>query len=418
MDTFFRLRTYFKMAFMSLYLNRLRSLLSILGIIFGVMAVTVIISVGEGTKREALRQIEKLGIRNVYVRAVEVAEEKKRSASKNYNFGLVLSDMTRLKHGCGALANAAALKVLNVSVLGTLKEINPQVVSVTASYGAVLDLKIHKGRFLVSKDSALSKEVCVVGHDIAMTLGKDGRLGAVLQIEDYQYEIVGILDSYQEKENSDGAISVRNYNEMVFIPMGNDRWVERKTRANDRLGSEYLTEFILRVDRPEHVLDSSLVIKRIMANIHPDLQDYQIITPLELLNQTQKTKKMFSLFLVTIASISLLVGGIGIMNIMLASVLERRMEIGTRRAVGAQKGHILIQFLTESFILTFLGGLLGVSMGVSFVFLLSYVIPWKSAVTAEAIVLPLIISSLTGILSGVYPAYSAANVDPITALRS
>ena len=417
MDYLFKLHAYFKMALVSLYLNRLRSLLSILGIVFGVMAVIVIVSVGEGAKKEALRQIEQLGIQNVYIRSVEVPEEKKTSARRHHKFGLALGDADRIRSGCITVENAAALKTLKVAVIGVPKEISPQVVSVTPSYGKVLDLKLKRGRFFTMRDRALFKEVCVIGHDISNALGKYGRIGAILRIENHLFKIVGILGRYQKNDEETGAISARNYNDMVLLPLGVEIWLKREGTRPEEVGEQYLTELILQVDVPGHVLDSSLVIKRIMGKIHPDIQDYQIVAPLELLNQTRKTKKMFSLFLITIASISLLVGGIGIMNIMLATVSERKREIGIRRAVGAKKKHILIQFLAEASILTLSGGVLGICLGVISMFFLSFFIPWESSITIEAIVIPLIISSITGIFSGLYPAYTAANIDPILALR-
>lgn len=233
------------MALVSLYLNRLRSLLSILGIVFGVMAVIVIVSVGEGAKNEALRQIEQLGIRNVYIRSVEVTEEKKTFARRHHRFGLILDDVARIRSGCIAVENAAALKALKVAVIGAPKEISPQVVSVTSSYGKVLDLKLKSGRFLTMRDRALFKEVCVVGHDIAHALGKQGRIGAILRIENHLFKIVGILDRYQNKDEETGAISARNYNDMVLLPMGVGTWLKREGARSEGAGERYLTELIL-----------------------------------------------------------------------------------------------------------------------------------------------------------------------------
>lgn len=405
------------MALASLYLNRLRSLLSILGIVFGVMAVIIIISVGEGAKIEALRQIERLGTRNVYIQSVTLTEEKKKQARQSHIFGLTLKDARRIENGCKTVVNTAGIKTLNVSVMGTPQEITPQVISVTPSYSEILMLKIKSGRFISKQDVMLHKEVCIIGHDVSTALGKYGHIGAILRVENHLFKIVGILDRYHKNTDDTGTISARNYNEMVLLPMGFEAWLGKKRTGQKENQAQGLTELILQVDTPEHVLNAAMVIKRIMKKNHPDVHSYQIVTPLELLNQTRKTKKMFSLFLLTIASVSLVVGGIGIMNIMLATVSERKREIGIRRAVGANKIHILIQFLTESAILTMAGGIIGICVGVFSMFILSYFIPWESALTAKAIFVPLIISSLTGLCSGIYPAWSAANLDPIEALR-
>jgi putative ABC transport system permease protein len=220
MDVLFKIHAYFRMALASLYLNRLRALLSILGIVFGVMAVIVIVSVGEGAKNEALRQIEQLGTRNVYIRSVEVTEEKKNTARQNYSFGLGLADMTRIKIGCRAIENSAALKVLKVAIIGAPKEISPQVVSVTPSYGEVLDLKIKRGRFLSNRDFAQLKEVCVIGHDISMALGKEGQIGSLLRIENHLFKIVGILDRYQKKMKKPAAFQQETITKWFFSHWG------------------------------------------------------------------------------------------------------------------------------------------------------------------------------------------------------
>jgi len=415
MAVLYKLAAYFRIALVSLYLNRLRSLLSILGIVFGVMTVMVIIAVGEGMKKEALRQIEQLGIHNVYLHAVEVA------AGRSRGCGLTLDDLERISGGCAAVEKVAALRELNASIIGAPREITPQVAAVSPSYGEVLGLRLAAGRFLTRRDRELQKEVCVIGREISRALGRAGQLGGVLRIEDHFFKIVGILERSHQPRN-DGktsAIAARNYDEMVLLPLGVTVWLsENGENSGSGEGNRSLTEAILRLDAPEHVLASSRVIRRIMASLHPEVQAYQVVVPLELLRQTRKTKRMLTFFLVTIASISLLVGGIGIMNIMLATVSERKKEIGIRRAVGARKKHILFQFLTESAILTFLGGLIGVCLGGTAMASLSFFIPWPAAITVEAVVVPLLISSLAGLFFGIYPAYQAAAVDPILALRS
>ena len=406
------------MALISLYLNRLRSLLSIMGIVFGVMAVMVIIAVGEGVKKEAIHQIEQLGIRNIYIKEVKVTEEKKVVARQNYSLGLTLNDMNRIQCGCSAIKNSAALKVLKVTVFGTAKDITPEIVEVTHSYGDVLDLKLECGRFISMRDCHLQKEICVIGHEVSKSLGKDGQIGSILRIENEFFKIVGVLTRHKITEEKTGTISARNYDNMILLPLGLSSWLERDKNHKNSNEAQHLTEIILQMDNSKQVIKASRIIKRIMENIHPEVQSYQIITPLELLKQVRKTKRLLTLFLVTIAAVSLLVGGIGIMNIMLATVSERKKEIGIRRAVGAKKKHILIQFLTESSILTFLGGVIGILLGGIAMLFISFFVPGNAVVTIEAIIIPLMISSLTGLFFGLYPAYIAAAMDPIQALRS
>ncbi|MBW1646265.1 MAG: ABC transporter permease, partial [Deltaproteobacteria bacterium] len=188
-----KLAAYFRTALVSLYLNRLRSLLSILGIVFGVMAVMVIIAVGEGMKNEALRQIEQLGICNIYLRAVETTAGSA-AGGRRRDGGLTLDDLERLQSGCGAVERVAALRELNVAIIGAPREITPQVVAVTPSYGEVLGLRLAAGRFLTRRDRELQKEVCVIGREISRVLGRAGQLGGVLRIEDHFFKVVGILE--------------------------------------------------------------------------------------------------------------------------------------------------------------------------------------------------------------------------------
>ena len=393
-----------------------------IGVVFGVMAVIVIVSVGEGAKAEALRQIERLGTRNIYVKSVELAQDRKEDPVKTRISGVSSQDLPRIQNGCAFVKNMAAIKEIPVPVIGALKEITPQVVSVSPSYADILDLKLTAGRFITGTDISGYHLVCVVGAHIAGQLGVNGTIGSLLRIGDHLFKIIGILDHFDVRpsessiESSGGSstISGRNYNNIILVPINGEKWIAPdlpREESHDRF-----SELILQVDQTEHVMAASKTIREIMAANHRDLEDYQIVTPLELLNQSRKTGELFNLLLAAVASVSLLVGGIGIMNIMLASVSERKREIGIRRAVGAKQKHILVQFLTEACLLTFSGGVIGIVAGLMAVCIMKYAAPWELAITPKAILLPLAISSLTGIFSGSYPAYKAARLDPIQAL--
>ena len=201
---------------------------------------------------------------------------------------------------------------------------------------------------------------------------------------------------------------------MILLPLGSEKWIIEVNAESNH--PKNLSELIIHIDTTAHVIESSKIIKKIMAQNHPDVENYQIITPLELLFQSKKTSELFNLLLFGIAAISLLVGGIGIMNIMLATVSERKREIGIRRAVGARQKHILLQFLTEAALLTFFGSIIGIVVGLIVIFIMKHMAPWELIITAEAVLLPLAIASLTGIFFGSYPAYKAAKLDPIQAL--
>lgn len=393
-----------------------------IGVVFGVMAVIVIVSVGEGAKAEALRQIERLGTRNIYVKSVELAENRKEDPVKTHISGVSSQDLPRIQNGCPFVKNIAAIKEIPVSVIGALKEITPQVISVSPSYADILDLKLSAGRFITSTDISGYHLVCVVGAHIAAQLGVNGTIGSLLRIGDHLFKIVGILDRFDVRpsessiESSGGSstISGRNYNNIILIPVNGEKWITPDLPREE--SHDHFSELILQADQTQHVMAASKTIREIMAANHRGLEDYQIVTPLELLNQSRKTGELFNLLLAAVASVSILVGGIGIMNIMLASVSERRREIGIRRAVGAKQKHILMQFLTEASLLTFSGGVIGIVAGLITVCIMKYAAPWELAITPKAILLPLAISSLTGIFFGSYPAYKAARLDPIQAL--
>jgi putative ABC transport system permease protein len=418
MANLYKIINYFRISLLSLLTNRLRSFLSIIGVVFGVMAVIIIISMGEGAKAEALRQIEKLGTKNIYVKSVQLSEDKKQDLPKNYHSGLGENDLIRIQNGCRHIADITALKEIPASVIGAFKEITPQIISCTPSYFGILNLQLDSGRFISKNDINGHHQVCLIGYNAAARLGKDGFVGSRLRIGNHLFKIIGILNRYHMESSKSGAVSERNYNEIIILPLGSEKWLISNQRHEAGVDNfDDLSEVIIQIDTTAHVIESSRTIKKIMEINHKDIDDYQIVTPLELLQQSKKTNELFNLLLFGIASVSLLVGGIGIMNIMLATVSERRREIGIRRAVGAKQKHILLQFLTEASLLTFTGGLIGIIAGLITVFILKQVAPWELIITAKAIILPLIISSLTGVFFGSYPAYQAARLDPIQALR-
>jgi len=414
MENLFKIINYLKISLLSLHANRLRSFLSIIGVVFGVMAVIIIISVGEGAKAEVLRQIEKLGTKNIYVKSIELGEDKKQDLLKNADSGLDTNDLIRIQHACRHIADITAVKEVPVSIIGAFKEITPQIISCSPSYYKILNLQPDSGRFISKNDIDGHQQVCVIGYNIAAQLGSDGIVGSRLRIGDHLFKIIGILSHYHFESSASSAVSERNYNEIIILPLGSEKWlIDNK---HPEAVANRLSEVIIQIDTTSHVIEAAGTIKKIMSMNHRDINNYQIVTPLELLQQSKKTNELFNLLLFGIASVSLLVGGIGIMNIMLATVSERRREIGIRRAVGAKQKHILLQFLTEASLLTVAGGIIGIVAGLITVFILKQVAPWELLITSKAIILPLIISSLTGIFFGSYPAYQAARMDPIQAL--
>lgn len=408
-----------RVAHRSLLNQKLRSLLSVLGVVCGVMAVVAMISIGEGAKQETVRQIDQLGTHNIYIKAVALTDNQVAKARERQSLGLTIADLQRIENGSAMAEKIASLREISTSISGLPREISPQVVASSDNYAQLLGLHISAGRFIAPQDRQRRNLVCVLGSDVARILEDQGRIGQYIRINNHMVKVVGILNRIEHQTGSTSTVSTRNYNEMVYVPLeaavalGGQRAGQGKKAGT----VHQLSEIVVRVAKTEDVLTTAKLVKRIMAVAHHDIQDYQVVVPLELLKQAERTHRTFNLVLGAIAGISLLVGGIGIMNIMLATVSERTREIGIRRAVGATRRHIMIHFLMESVMLTISGGIIGLLGGFGAVGAISWFAGWRVAISLWAVALPVIMSFLVGIFFGLYPARQAAHVDPIVALR-
>jgi putative ABC transport system permease protein len=407
-----------RLAAKSLLQHKLRAALSILGIVCGVAAVFSMLSVGEGAKRESLSQLEQLGTRNIYVKSVTLKDVEAKKPSAKFSHGLTTYDAQRIGKGCRNVGDVAGLRELKASVFGAAKEITPLIVSCTANYAALLKIPVDSGRFICDLDMQESNRVCVIGHSVADSMGASGNLGSYLRIEDSLFKIVGILQRVESKSEKTGTISLRNYNNMVFIPLTAANFGRERTSISATAASYGVTELIISVTSAQHVLKAVPAIRRTLELTHRGIEDYQVVVPQELLNQSRKIQRIFNIVLGSIAFISLLVGGIGIMNIMLATISERTREIGMQRAVGATYLDVVVQFLAESTILTFTGGVIGIFVGFGGIWLITAVAQWDTTITLLSLLLPLLTSTVAGIFFGIYPACTAAKMDPIAALRA
>jgi putative ABC transport system permease protein len=274
-------------------------------------------------------------------------------------------------------------------------------------------LHLDEGRFIADGDVLQRNLVCVLGAEVARALGKHGHVGQTVRIENLEYHVVGVLGTKSWISGKNSALTTRNLNKTIFIPLGTESALPKQiTNKNDGL-----TEIILQIDHRKQSVEALPVLKRILEINHGGIEDYQIVIPQELLHQADRTQQTFNLVLGSIAAISLLVGGIGIMNIMLATVSERTREIGIRRAVGANKTHIVVQFLMETLLLTLSGAILGIVVGICFSVLISAFAGWNTIVKPWSILLSLSMATGVGLFSGLYPAFKAAAMNPIKALR-
>lgn len=396
----------------SLLIHRLRTMLSTLGVLFGVVAVVAMLSIGEGAKKETLEQIEQLGINNIIVRQPTISEEQRAQALEQKSQGLTWQDVEALRQNISFLVKDAPMRVVEATVTGSMTRLTPEILAVTRSFGEMKRLQMAEGRFICDLDQSEKRLVCVLGYEIAKSLGKEGHIGKIIRISNTHYEIVGVLKSMHWKESRNRSITARNLDKIIFIPLGSDLNLYGLQSAKDTL-----SEIVLQIEDVQRMGTAARLVKKILGKLHGGYEDYQIVIPQELLQQADRAQRTFNRVLGSIAAISLLVGGIGIMNIMLATVSERTREIGIRRAVGANKRHILLQFLLETLLLTLAGAILGVIIGIIFSFAIGLIAGWKTIVTPWSILLSLTMSSAVGLCSGLYPAFQAARMDPIKALR-
>lgn len=397
-----------KVGIRSLISNKIRTLFSVLGILFGVAAVIAMLSVGEGAKEEVLALVKQLGTNTVVIRSNEMSKEEPSHPVEQKSKGLSLLDAEALSRNIPSLLRLAPLLVIQGESWLRIQG-SPEILSTTRSFGEMKGLHLAQGRFLSDLDQKEKKLVCVLGSEVRGLLGNKGHVGNLLEIDGKSFVIVGVLESALWKKGTSTFLMTRNLNQAIFVPIG------VLTRASS-YGPE-LTEIILQI-REEKEMDSSIqLVKNILKKLHRGVENYQVIVPKELLRGVDQTKQAFHLALLAIAGISLLVGGVGIMNIMIKIVSERTREIGIRRAVGASKQHILFQFILETTLLTVVGAILGIFFGIAISVSIAIFFGWPIVITFSSIALALGMSLIIGLCSGIYPAYLAAEMDPIKALR-
>ncbi len=403
------------LAYRSLMVHKLRSLLSVLGVVCGVMAVMSMISIGEGAKEKVLKEIEGLGLTNIYVNAVNLTSQQQQEAATRHSYGITWSDMERLQKHQKYVKRVAAMRVTPVQLFATSSAVTPKVVQTTPDYFQIADLTVRQGRPLLASDEQSNQLVCVLGADLAQQLGKDGRLGSHIRSGGSLFRVVGVLSAQSVREEGAGKIAPDNYNQTLILPFSAQ---ERISPGSGAGAGDRLSRILVEATDGNLVAATSLLVERTLSLAHHQVGDYQVVVPQELLQQSLRTQRLFNTVLALIGGISLLVGGIGIMNIMLATVSERKHEIGLRRAVGATRRDIIQQFLAEAIVLTVIGGLLGIFLGLLFITATAGATGWPISITAVAMVVPFLLAVSTGIISGMYPAIQAARLDPILALRA
>ena len=392
----------FESALANLAAHKLRSALTMLGMIFGVGAVIAMLSIGAGAERQALEMIERLGLRNVILRSKEMKDEELEEVRKKSQ-GLSWRDAQAVQDAVpGVDLVAARLQIEPYKVLSAGAKTKAKVYGVSFRQAEISRLRLSEGRFLDALDERSHAQVCVIGPGVRRDLfGYGPALGSDLKVNDVWLSVVGVL-------RDEGGASAFEGGQLGATA----------SRKFDRPPLKApLDELIVRLSPDVDPRATSGVVRELVDRIHGGAADFELVVPEALLEQSRKTQRLFSIVMGCIASISLLVGGIGIMNILLATVLERTREIGVRRAVGARRLDIRNQFIIESFSISALGGVLGIAVGLLIAKAVAAYAGWPTVVTIASIVLSTGVSIAVGLMSGIYPAVRAAELDPIEALR-
>jgi len=411
-----------KLGVKSLLLHKLRSLLTTLGVLFGVSSVVAMLAIGEGASAEAQEQIKQLGSQNVILRSVKPPEDLVSNQSTRVsNYGLTHLDFERIAETMPWVKRAVPVRELLQEVRVEERKMNPRVMATTPEYLAVTGRIVSEGRFLSDRDEELVANVCVLDHEAARYLFPfRSPIGERVKIDADYFNVIGTLLPRLRTADDPAAAGSPITGEILIPRRTGQRWfgdLQVKIRSGSREMEEVqLHEIIAEVDQPEHVPIAAAAAREMLSRNHKQ-QDYEVVVPLELLARAEETKRIFNIVLGSIAGISLLVGGIGIMNVMLATVTERTREIGIRRALGAKRRHIIMQFLVEAVVLSVGGGLLGILLGLAIPWFVEWYADLRTIVTPEAPALAFGVSVGIGLVFGLYPAWRAATMDPVEALR-
>lgn len=415
----------------SLLTHKFRTFLTMLGIIFGVAAVIAMLSIGEGAKQDALEQIELLGMNNIIIEGVLPAEESGSETVGGRSSGLTRGDADNFKHFDKIFAGIVTSQILEGDRAYYFDaETDVRMIATTPSYLPMMNLSMRQGCFLRQDDLAVYAQVCVIGSNVKRTLFSFADpIGKQIRILDMFYTVIGVIEEKVGGGKSFEGVDIQNVNDNVYIPLTMamkklpremDYAVSKSgvgEEAAQQFNQNEIDQIILRVRDGQDIPAAASLARRVLSRRHRNVPDFTVIVPEALLAQSQKTQRIFNIVMGAIAGISLLVGGIGIMNIMLASVLERTREIGVRRAVGASRQAIMSQFLIESVAMCLIGCFIGVFAGLGLASGISTYAEWRTIISVYSIVLAVGVSTGVGLVFGFFPARKAASLDPIDALR-
>lgn len=425
----------------SLWLHPMRSLLTVLGIFIGIASVVWLLAIGQGISKQIQLQIEQLGTNNVILRSRKPLDDANLDMSKMAIYGITRTDYDALMETIPTVDRALRIRDVMREMHYGNKDMPIHLIGCTSEYADVMNMELYEGNFISSVDVADKKNVCVLSYEIGKFLFPlDTAVGKIIRVRDIPYTVKGVMKKRQSMAAIGSSLAAQDFSDDVYIPIETfwqriGDWTMTRSAGEEKNEIVQISQITFRVGKMDEVIPTADAIRGVMNERH-EFEDFVIVTPLELLEQAKTTQLMFMMFMGLIAAISLVVGGIGIMNIMLATVTERTREIGIRRALGATQRDIVHQFLVETIVLSAVGGITGILGGLCCPLILGVVrnfiessMPTVTANLPQAVkdtvpeIVPLsipvafLIAVAVGILFGIYPAIRAAKMNPIEALR-
>ncbi|MBL0159529.1 MAG: ABC transporter permease [Bryobacterales bacterium] len=404
------------MGLSSLLVHKLRTMLTMLGMIFGVGAVVAMLAITAGVEKEMLSYIDLLGVNNIIIEAKEAVDRNELQARRAVSPGMSFRDYRAITENSQNIEKATPRKRFKpLKVLPKTSAEPPMLIGVEPSYRDIQSLKLVEGRFFNDEENSTAAPVCVLGESTKVNLlGYEPAVGKYVKVNDTWLQVVGVMAQQAGGDTDVEGVEILSRNNLVVSPL---RTVMFRFEDNNSYLKDEIDGIYIRVKPGTDSVETAAVINAILAAVHKDAGDYTVTVPAGLLEQKKRTSDIFKIVMLCIAGISLLVGGIGIMNIMLATVLERTREIGIRRAIGARQADIVRQFLTEAVMISIIGGFLGIVFGVTLAQVIASAAGWSTVITFSSIAVAFGVSVGIGMLFGIYPAVQAAKLDPVEAMR-
>jgi putative ABC transport system permease protein len=443
-----KLKSNFNEAFWFIKTNKVRTFLTALGIIFGVASVITMLAIGNGAEKEILSQLELVGVNNIVVTPIpddkdenedENEDESNTNESNKFSKGLDILDAESVKKNIPSVKLVSPEIILDTYVINNGKQNNVKLIGVSASFFESSNIDIENGKTFSEYQIKNALPVCIVGKKVEKKLFTgESALGKQIKVKDVWLQVIGVIEEKLISDKAQENLGIRDLNQDVYIPIKTFlvRYRDRKI-ISDKLNASrssrnesgpkkriprgnyhQIDKLTVQVSSSDELKATAEVLSKMLKRRHNDVLDFEITIPIQLLKQQQKTKQIFNIVLSIIAGISLLIGGIGIMNIMLASVMERTKEIGIMRAIGATEEDVILQFLSESVLISVGGGIIGIIVGIIGAYVIEIASGIETILSLNSIMISFFIAVIIGLVFGILPAKAAANKRPIEALRS